>query len=75
MKIIEKENLDITFDDIECGECFKVKGIETYFMRTALTISPTTDREFNSVDLYNGYFDYFTPEQKVVKVDCELIIK
>lgn len=75
MKIIEKEKLDIIFDDIECGECFKVKGIETYFMRTSLAISPTTDRELNSIDLGNGCFDYFIPEQKVIKVDCELFIK
>lgn len=75
MKIIEKENLDTKFDDIECGECFKVKGIETYFMRVYLAISPITDAEWNCIDLITGCFDYFTTEQKVVKVDCELIIK
>lgn len=75
MKIIKKEDLNITFDEIKFGECFQIKGIETYFMKTSLSISPISDRELNSVDLTNGCFDYFTPEQKVVKVDCELIIK
>lgn len=75
MKIIEKENLNTTFDEIKIGECFKIAGTGMYFMRTSLTISPTTDREFNSVDLSNGCFDYFSIDNKVVKVDCELIVK
>lgn len=75
MKIIEKEDLNTTFDEIKIGECFKVKGIDTYYMRVYLAISPIADTEWNSVDLSNGCFVYFTTEQKVVKVDCELIIK
>ena len=75
MKIIKKEDLNITFDEIKFGECFQIKGIETYFMKTSLAISSITDREFNSIDLSTGCFDHFIPDQKVVKVDCELIIK
>lgn len=75
MKITKKEDLNITFDEIKCGECFQIKGMDSYFMKTSLSISPITDRELNSVDLTNGCFDYFIPDQKVVKVDCELIIK
>lgn len=75
MKIIEKEKLSITFNEIESGECFKIAGSGMYCMKTPLTISPTTGEEFNSVDLFTGCFDYFSYDDKVIKVNCELIIK
>ena len=75
MKIIEKEKLSITFNEIEIGECFKIAGSRMYCMKTPLTISPTTGEEFNSVDLSTGCFDYISFDDKVIKVNCELIIK
>lgn len=75
MKIIEKEELSITFNEIESGECFKIAGSGVYCMKTPLTISPTTGEEFNSVELSTGCFDYFSYDDKVIKVNCELIIK
>ena len=75
MKIIEKEKLSITFNEIEIGECFKIAGSRMYCMKTPLTISPTTGEEFNSVELSTGYFNYISFDDKVIKVNCELIIK
>lgn len=75
MKIVKKENLGTTFDEIKCGECFKTKGDDTYYMRTSPTINPITDVKRNSIDLSNGSFDYFIASQKVIKVDCELHVK
>ena len=75
MKIIEKEDLNTTFDKIKFGECFKVKGISGYFMKTPLTVSPVTDRELNCVDLSIGCFDCFNADQEVTEIDCELIVK
>lgn len=75
MKIIKKENLGTTFDKIKCGECFTIENTEMYFMKTFLAASPTTNAKWNSIDLSSGCFDYFVPEQKVIKVDCELHVK
>lgn len=75
MKIIEKEKLSITFNEIEIGECFKIADSRMYCMKTPLAISPTTGEEYNSVDLSTGCFDYFSYDYKVIKVDCELNIK
>ena len=75
MKIIKKENLGTTFNEIKCGECFMIAGSRMHCMKTPLTISPTTGEEFNSVELSTGYFDYFSYDDKVIKVNCELIIE
>lgn len=75
MKIVKKENLGTTFDEIKCGECFTIEDTEMYFMKTPSTISPITDAEFNSIDLSNGSFYCYLADQKVVKVDCELHVK
>lgn len=75
MKIIVNKELETTFSEIKFGECFRIKDVEEYFMKTSLTVSPTSRIEFNSVNLSDGGFDYFIAEQKVIKVDCELVIK
>lgn len=75
MKIIANKELETTFSEIKFGECFRIRGVEEYFMRTSLIVSPTSRIEFNSVNLSDGGFDYFIAEQKVIKVDCELVIK
>ena len=75
MKIVKKENLSTTFDEIKCGECFTIEDTEMYFMKTSTTINPITDAELNSIDLSNGSFYYYLADEKVIKVDCELHVK
>jgi hypothetical protein len=73
MIIKQKESNEKYFSAIEDGEVFL--WYDNYYMKTESTYCNDNGDYENAVMLSNGLFAYFDDKTKVIRVDCELVIK
>ena len=70
MKIAHRENEKL-FKELNTGDVFMDSG--EYYMKTCETRDD--DAYYNAIYLKDGSPEFFMDSQKVIEVDCELVIK
>lgn len=81
MKINIKTPRDISFEDINCGDVFyaysgaNCRDVFYAYSGVYMKIIPSSDIEYNAVNLSDGSLEYFDDGKLVNKLDSELNAK
>lgn len=74
MEIIRTKELEITFSNIDRGECFSPVGSNLIYMKTTPGFD-LAQEDANAVELTDGTLEYFAANRLVNKVKCQLIVE